>query len=416
MDVVPGSETYPVRQDLSQDKHLDGMPFGTVGGVIANHTFPVDGDYVLQATLYRTNVDQTRGLELPHQVEMTVDGERVFLDDDWRRRRPAIPAARTRRPPAAAACCRDPMRSTPRLQVRVHVKAGPTRRHRRVPAALARRRSAQAAALPQLVRHLRRHAACRTSRRWSSRGRSTSSRPGETPSRARVFACRPATPRAGRAVRAADSHDAGAPRLPAAGLGRRRERGRWTSTAPAARAAASSRASSWRCSASSPARSSCSASSAIPPTVSAGAAYRISDVELAIAAVVLPLEQHPGRRAADAAPRATSCGHPPVLEQQVRRMLRDPRATALVDNFAGQWLQLRNLQRATPDNDLFPEFDDNLRQSFRREVELLFGTHHARGPQRARSADGRLHVRRRAAGQALRHPERLRQRTSGGCR
>jgi hypothetical protein len=66
--------------------------------------------------------------------------------------------------------------------------------------------------------------------------------------------------------------------------------------------------------------------------------------------------------------------NPMVLEQQVRRMLGDPRARALVDNFAAQWLQLRNLQRVTPDNDLFPEFDDNLRQSFRREVEMLFAT------------------------------------------
>jgi hypothetical protein len=55
-------------------------------------------------------------------------------------------------------------------------------------------------------------------------------------------------------------------------------------------------------------------------------------------------------------------------------MLRDPRARALVDNFAAQWLQLRNLQRVTPDNDLFPAFDDNLRQGFRREVEMLFET------------------------------------------
>jgi hypothetical protein len=55
-------------------------------------------------------------------------------------------------------------------------------------------------------------------------------------------------------------------------------------------------------------------------------------------------------------------------------MLRDSRARALVDNFAGQWLQLRNLQRVTPDNDLFPQFDDNLRQSFRREVEMLFAS------------------------------------------
>jgi hypothetical protein len=60
-----------------------------------------------------------------------------------------------------------------------------------------------------------------------------------------------------------------------------------------------------------------------------------------------------------------------VLEQQVRRMLRT-RVRIRWSNFAAQWLQLRNLQRVTPDNDLFPEFDDNLRQAFRREVELLF--------------------------------------------
>ena len=61
-----------------------------------------------------------------------------------------------------------------------------------------------------------------------------------------------------------------------------------------------------------------------------------------------------------------------MLEQQVRRMLADPRAEALVDNFAGQWLFLRNLQSDLPDNTAFPNFDDNLRQAFRRETELLF--------------------------------------------
>ena len=63
---------------------------------------------------------------------------------------------------------------------------------------------------------------------------------------------------------------------------------------------------------------------------------------------------------------------PAVLEQQVRRMLADPRAEALVNNFAAQWLYLRNLESAKPDNRLFPDFDDNLRQAFRRETELLF--------------------------------------------
>ncbi len=63
---------------------------------------------------------------------------------------------------------------------------------------------------------------------------------------------------------------------------------------------------------------------------------------------------------------------PKVLEQQVRRMLADRRAEALVNNFAAQWLYLRNLDSAQPDNRLFPDFDDNLRQAFRRETELLF--------------------------------------------
>jgi Protein of unknown function (DUF1592)/Protein of unknown function (DUF1588)/Protein of unknown function (DUF1585) len=63
---------------------------------------------------------------------------------------------------------------------------------------------------------------------------------------------------------------------------------------------------------------------------------------------------------------------PEVLDRQVRRMLADPRAAALVTNFAGQWLYLRNLDAVSPDPRTFPEFDDNLRQAFRRETELLF--------------------------------------------
>src|SRR6202012_3922325 len=65
-------------------------------------------------------------------------------------------------------------------------------------------------------------------------------------------------------------------------------------------------------------------------------------------------------------------GKPDVIEQQVRRMLADPRSRSLVTNFAAQWLHLRNLDSITPDLRLFPDFDDNLRQSFRRETEMLF--------------------------------------------
>jgi len=63
---------------------------------------------------------------------------------------------------------------------------------------------------------------------------------------------------------------------------------------------------------------------------------------------------------------------PAVLEGQVRRMLADERSLALVENFAGQWLHLRNVRSVQPNSDEFPDFDDNLRQAFRRETELLF--------------------------------------------
>ena len=64
--------------------------------------------------------------------------------------------------------------------------------------------------------------------------------------------------------------------------------------------------------------------------------------------------------------------HPDAFDAEVRRMLNDPRSSALVNNFAGQWLQLRNLKNVQPNSDKFPDFDDNLRQGFRHETELLF--------------------------------------------
>jgi len=60
-----------------------------------------------------------------------------------------------------------------------------------------------------------------------------------------------------------------------------------------------------------------------------------------------------------------------VLQQQVRRLLDDPKSQAFVNNFGGQWLYLRNLDTITPDPDLFPTFDEGLRRSFRRETELF---------------------------------------------
>ncbi len=66
-----GSSTYTARQDLSQDVHLEGLPLGTIGGLSATHTFPLDAEYDFQVRLYRTNLSAMRGLEDPQEVELT---------------------------------------------------------------------------------------------------------------------------------------------------------------------------------------------------------------------------------------------------------------------------------------------------------------------------------------------------------
>ena len=83
------SETFRVRQDASQDRHVEGLPIGTVGGMLAHTTLPLDGEYVIQPRLFRTNLGAMRGLEYAHQLEITVDGARVHLasfggDDDFK--------------------------------------------------------------------------------------------------------------------------------------------------------------------------------------------------------------------------------------------------------------------------------------------------------------------------------------------
>ena len=103
-----------------------------------------------------------------------------------------------------------------------------------------------------------------------------------------------------------------------------------------------------------------------------GSAHRISDVELASRLSFFLWSSIPDDELLDLA-IDERLSKPRVLEAQVRRMIADPRADALVANFTGQWLQLRNLeQRVVPDLLLFPDFDDNLRKAFRRETELLF--------------------------------------------
>jgi len=108
-----------------------------------------------------------------------------------------------------------------------------------------------------------------------------------------------------------------------------------------------------------------------PPNAAPGSAYRVSDIELASRLSFFIWSSIPDDQLLNLAIQGR-LKNPAVLEQQVRRMLTDERARALGANFAGQWLYLRNMESVRPVEDVFPDFDDNLRQSMKRETEMLF--------------------------------------------
>ena len=110
-----------------------------------------------------------------------------------------------------------------------------------------------------------------------------------------------------------------------------------------------------------------------PPGIAAKAPYRISDLELASRLSFFLWSSIPDEELLTAAARGR-LKSPAVLEQQVARMLASPKADALVSNFVTQWLQLRNLDASEPNEIIFPTFDDELRQSLKRETELVFQT------------------------------------------
>jgi hypothetical protein len=107
-----------------------------------------------------------------------------------------------------------------------------------------------------------------------------------------------------------------------------------------------------------------------PDNAASTGVFRISDLELASRLSFFIWSSIPDDQLLNLAIQGKLNGA--VLTQQVKRMLADQRARSLGSNFAGQWLYLRNLKSLRPDEDVFPDFDDNLRQALQRETELLF--------------------------------------------
>ncbi|HMB74375.1 MAG TPA: DUF1592 domain-containing protein, partial [Gammaproteobacteria bacterium] len=110
-----------------------------------------------------------------------------------------------------------------------------------------------------------------------------------------------------------------------------------------------------------------------PDGLEPGTPYRISDLELASRLSFFLWSSIPDDELIELGAEGR-LHEPEVLRQQVERMIADPRSDALVENFTGQWLNVRGMQASEPVVDLFPDFDSTLREAYRREIELFFGS------------------------------------------
>jgi mono/diheme cytochrome c family protein len=357
-EIGAAGETFRVRQDASQDVHIEGLPVGTVGGLLAKTTLPLDGEYLLQVKFFRTNLGAMRGLEYPNQIEISVDGERVHVasfggDADFKAALENITAAAD----AVEARC----------TVRVKLNAGP----HEIGVAFLHKSSTQ--------NTLRLQAFLRSSNdtldpsghphidTFTITGPFNPAGPGDTPSRRRVLVCRlasaPEQEPCARKIISTLAHRAYRGMETPGDLnrlmgfyrtGRNFERG----IQLALERILASPKFAFRV-------------ERDPAGAAPGSAYRIGGLELASRLSFFLWSSIPDDQLLDLGAQG-KLQQRAVLEQQVRRMLADPKAEALVSNFAGQWLYLRNLRGMIPNSVDFPDFDDNLRQSFQRETELFF--------------------------------------------
>jgi hypothetical protein len=321
------------------------------------YNFPLDGEYVLQAKLYRTNLNIMRGLDQPHQVEFTVDGQRVHL------------AALGGKKDLASLFEQPTVTGDEvdaRLRVRVPVKAGP----RVVTVAFVQ--DPEVATPARLQPYLRSSV---DNFDWSGRphiqtlsitGPFDAKGPGDTPSRRRIFACHAADDACAKQI--VSTLIRRAYRQPASDADVRlamsfyesgKQQGSFESGIELAlqRILASPKF--------------LFRFERDPEHIAPGSVYHISGLELASRLSFFLWSSIPDDELLKAGADG-SLKNPTVLDREVRRMLADPRSEALVTNFAGQWLHLRNLRNVSPNSDEFPDFDDNLRQGFQRETEMLF--------------------------------------------
>ncbi len=360
----PDAKTIRIRPDVTQEERVEGLPQGTRGGALIRYTFPQDGEYEVRIRLTRDRNEHVEGLTKPHDLEVLLDLERIELF--------------TVRPPKRNADSSDPYRAPSHagvdshLSTRIRATAGP---HEvgvtfiKKPTALLETKRQPLNVHFNMYRHPRQGPAVYE---VSITGPLNPTGTSDSPSHGQIFSCQPASTDdeedcarriisnlLRRACRQPiDEDDL---RQPLALYHQAYQNGGFEAGIEMA------------------------ISSILvhpkflfrierqPHGVEPDTAYRISDLELASRLSFFLWSSIPDEELLDLAVRG-KLSETTVLESQIRRLLADKRAVALVDNFAQQWLHLRNLDSVTPDGRLYPDFDDNLRQAFRRETELFFAS------------------------------------------
>jgi cytochrome c553 len=346
--ILPAVEEYSVPVGLSQaDSVSDDLPLGSRGGIAIRHAFPLDAEYTIRIRIRGYN---NRARDLVQHLDLRLD--------DVRLKEFEILSKST-----------EADEESPTFEVRVPVKAGV----RMVGVNFESEHALQEGVLPPPPAK-----AAPPPRNLPGRigvdsvligGPFEATGPGDTPSRLRIFVCRPANSKdeAPCAKKIFSTLARRAYRRPVTDADLKPllsffETGRHSGT--------------FESGIESGLRRMLVAPDFLfrverdPPASGPGSNYRLNDFELASRLSFFLWSSIPDDQLLDLADRG-KLQDTAVFEQQVRRMLADHRSRTLVSNFAGQWLYLRNLSRVQPDPDVFPEFDENLREAFQRETELL---------------------------------------------
>lgn len=353
---APTQAVFEVPADTAQNYHVEGLPFATRGGILIKYQFPTDGEYSFKVKGVTGYFQAVLGGVKGEQLEVLVDGERVKLFD-WDKE---------------IANTTGNGRSTPRIPIKagLHTVGVTFLATNDVPGTELNRPFVRTMNTPGSIPGFLFYP--HVGQVWIE-GPYNSGGAGDTASRRKIFVCRPA----------AQKEEAACARQIISTLVKHAFR------RPATPAEVTSLMEFYQAGRTDGGSFDDGIEAAVqrvladpefvyrlepePPGLGSGKAYRISDLALASRLSFFLWSSVPDDQLIDLAAQG-KLREPAVLEKQVVRMLADPKSEALVANFTGQWLNVRGLATIDPAINLFPDFDDNLRSAFAREIELFFSS------------------------------------------